>query len=338
VHFKDSSTENCRNLVRGITYRRPLLFAIIVIIALSLAQTPDIASADWRNIDIGNKLSSSGGIKNKNTNPHFTGKYCDECHTRTPVKDQGKHLRYEGDFNKLCSCHDYKAGLYTHPTGIKPSEEKKARIPTDFSMENGILICSTCHDIYLQCQLPQLKSLNKKFLRGGPYIQRTDICFKCHDKNKYKKLDPHTQLNANGEIIEEVCLYCHLEKPDENKATYETIKLVGDIKMVCLRCHSTVQMHPSGRDHLKKPGEEMLDKMRTTEIIYTTIFPLDKEKRITCITCHNPHERGVIPKEYESAKGAGEKYKQRLARIMCSACHDEYGTDITITKNKGGQP
>ena len=326
IHIKDPDKENRRSQTPATTYRVPFLFVVIVIIALSLAQTSDIASADWRNIEGDNKLPSSGGIKMNNTNPHFTGKYCEECHTRTPVKDQDTYLRFEGDFNKLCSCHNYGTGIYTHPIGIKPSEEKKARIPTDFPMENGIVLCSTCHDIYLQCQRSQFISLNKKFLRGGPYKKRTDICFRCHDKDKYKKLDPHTQLNATGDIIEEVCLYCHVEKPDEKTATYETITLVGDIKMICLRCHNIVKRHPSGKDHLKVPDDKMLDKMKTTEIIYSTIFPLDNEKRVTCITCHNPHERGVIPKENESAKGSSEKFKQRLSTLICTACHDQFGT------------
>lgn len=324
IHVKIQGKKKCGSRVRTISYRDLLLIVIIVIVSLCLAQEDDTVYADWRYIDLDNEISASGSTRDRNTNLHFTGKYCEECHTRTPEKGQEKHLKFNGDLKKLCSCHDYGPGKYTHPVGIIPSEEKKARMPGDFPTENGILTCNTCHEIQLQCERVQFVSVNRKFLRGGPYKTRTGICFSCHDESKYKKLDPHTQLNAAGEIIEEVCLYCHAEKPDEKIATFENITLIGDIKMVCERCHNALEKHPSGRDHLKKPNEKMLDRMKISEILYSTIFPLDHEERITCITCHNPHERGVIPKESEGATGSSEKFKQRLTNVICGACHEEY--------------
>ena len=65
--------------------------------------------------------------------------------------------------------------------------------------------------------------------------------------------------------------------------------------------------------------------MQVTEIIYSTILPLDDEVKITCVTCHNPHEKGVIPLDRDSAQGAGELFKQRFSTILCKACHDQYG-------------
>ena len=165
---------------------------------------------------------------------------------------------------------------------------------------------------------------NKKFLRGGPYANRTEICFRCHDENMYKKLNPHNQINTKGEIIKEICLYCHEEKPDEKIATYESIKLIGDTKMICQRCHNIQNRHPAGKEHFKRPNDKILDRMKTAEIIYSIILPLDNEERITCITCHNPHERGVIPTEREGAKGASEIYRNRLSTLICNACHDFY--------------
>lgn len=301
-------------------------FTVLIVIAtisLSLFHASDRLSAEIYNEK---NMFSIDDIRLRNTNPHFTGKYCDECHARIPEKGQDTYLRFEGNFNRLCSCHDYGTGKYTHPVGISPSEEKKAKMPAEFPLKNGVISCDTCHDIYLQCQRSQFSPSNAKFLRGGPYTKRTAICFKCHDENKYKKHNPHKQLNAAGNIIEEACLYCHAKKPDEKEATYETIKLIGDIKMVCQRCHNIQSRHPAGKEHFIKPDNQILNKMKTAEIIYNIILPLDNEQRITCITCHNPHERGVIPKERESAKGAGEIYGHRLATtLICNACHDFYG-------------
>ena len=48
-------------------------------------------------------------------NPHFTGKYCEMCHDKTPEKGGDTHLKYGGDFVELCKCHRYTAGTYIHP-------------------------------------------------------------------------------------------------------------------------------------------------------------------------------------------------------------------------------
>jgi hypothetical protein len=137
-----------------------------------------------------------------------------------------------------------------------------------------------------------------------------------------KKLDPHDQLNADGEIIAEKCLYCHTEKPNERNATFENIKLVGDIKMICRRCHNILDKHPAGENHFRIPDIKMLKMIKRVETSYNVTLPLDYKGRVTCITCHNPHERGVIPNERKGAKGAGKKHRQRLAGIMCNACHE----------------
>ena len=308
----------------GLTQHRKgsLLLVVIAAIALSISQPGTVSPYE---LDSKDNIFLSDDFRLNNTNPHFTGQYCEECHARIPEKGGDTHLLFGGNFNKLCSCHDYGPGKYIHPIGVKPSEEKKTKMPADFPLEEGVVSCTTCHDIYLQCQSSKFIPANKKFLRGGPYSKRTDICFRCHDNNKYKKLNPHNQLSASGEILEKQCLYCHIEKPDEKTATYATITLIGDIKMVCQRCHNIEHKHPAGADHFKKPTGKMLKRMKVTEIIYGTILPLDFDERVTCITCHNPHEKGVIPMEREGATGAGEAYKQRFATQICKACHDQYG-------------
>jgi hypothetical protein len=300
--------------------RLKLIFTLAAI-TLSLIPNGKTISAETGRENI---LLSAAGSVTINKNLHFTGKDCEECHARTPVKDEDAFLKFSGDFSQLCKCHYHKTGQYTHPVDIKPSEGKKNKIPPDFPLRDGELSCSTCHDIYQQCQYSKFKPVNRNFLRGGPYASRTTICFRCHDESKYKKRNPHIQLSAKGEIIEKNCLYCHITKPDEQIATFEKVTLIGDIKILCQRCHSILNKHPSGIEHFKAPNKKTLTAMKTSEIIYSTILPLDKEGKITCITCHNPHEKGVIPDDRESARGAGEKFQQRLAGLVCNACHEMY--------------
>lgn len=265
-------------------------------------------------------LPEMGSPISSDTNVHYSGRYCEQCHNAIPAKGVDPALKFNGDFSQLCRCHTSTITSYTHPVNIIPSEEKQSKMPQDFPLKNGELACSTCHDMYLQCQYSQFLPENRNFLRGGPYARRTDICFRCHNENQYTQLNPHAQLNASGLIISEQCLYCHPEKPDENNATFENIKLIGDMKTLCQRCHNIKDRHPAGQDHFTIPDNKILTMMKSAEIIYGAIFPLDGEGKITCVTCHNPHERGVIPEAKEGARGASLKY--RLASNMCSACHD----------------
>lgn len=268
----------------------------------------------------------------KDINPHFSGEHCDFCHEKRPEKGGETYLKYEGDFIKMCDCHKYTAGTYIHPVFIEPSNEKKSKIPEDFPLKDGKITCSTCHEFYDQCQenreLRRLSRINKKhyrmdrmFLRGAPFRKRTDICFKCHDESKYKMMDPHNQLDANGEIVVEKCLYCHKEKPDADLATYADVELIGDLKVLCQRCHGFLSKHPANVNHFRQPSEKMFTRMKIIEGEYGIVLPLDYEGKLTCITCHNPHERGVIPSEREGAKGSSEKYRHRLPGILCQSCH-----------------
>ncbi len=264
----------------------------------------------------------------KDTDLHYTGKYCTECHEKKPVEGGDTFLKFGGDFTELCKCHGYTPGTYIHPVDIIPSEEKRAKIPEDLPLLKDKLSCVTCHDIYMQCQHnPRFKILNRRFLRGAPYLSRTTLCFRCHDEKKYKMLDPHNQLTEKGAIVVEKCLYCHVEKPDEKLATFEEIKVIGNLEVLCYRCHfKQSQFHPINANHLRKPTDKTLAIMKESEIKLGIILPLNYEGKITCPTCHNPHERGVIPGEKASAQGASEKYRLRLSGQdlqICIACHED---------------
>ncbi len=256
------------------------------------------------------------------TDVHFNNRYCDVCHDKKPKKGGNKFLKFNGDFTQLCRCHGFTPGTYIHPVDIEPSKEKKALIPKDLPLdENNRVSCLTCHDIYSQCSdNKRLKQLNRRFLRGAPYAKRTDLCFRCHDEKKYKMLDPHNQLTESGEIITEKCLYCHIEKPDEKKAGFQDVKLVGNLEILCQRCHGE-RDHPASANHLRKPS------LKTAKIIeqgikqYKIILPLNYDGKITCATCHNPHEKGVIPSDRVGSKGASSKFRHRLPGQMCLACH-----------------
>ena len=269
------------------------------------------------------------------TNLHFTGKYCTECHFKEPKKGGNKLLKFDGDYSQLCKCHGYTPGSYIHPVDIIPSEEKRSLIPEDLPLVDGKIVCSTCHDMYMQCQEDdETEALNRRFLRGAPYMKRTALCFRCHDEKQYAQLDPHNQVMEDGTINHEKCLYCHLEMPDEKTQHYDDVKLIGKLEVLCFRCHyKQSTLHPINANHLRIPSESILANMEESVEKLGVILPLDKEGKVSCPTCHNPHEKGVLPSEEASAQGASEKYRLRLAAKhlqICIACHKDKFKDMKL--------
>ena len=253
------------------------------------------------------------------TNLHYTGQYCNECHEQPPTRGGNRYLRYGGDYKLLCRCHTAPSGDYIHPVNITPSVEKRKRIPPDFPLENGKLTCLTCHDIYRQCQK---RLFERNSLRGAPYPKRMSFCFNCHIKKNYEPNDPHQQLNNNKEIIIETCLMCHKEKPDEKHATFKDVTFIGDIEMICRRCHHIAGNHSGNHDHMKNvPSADGVKRIKLVEAKFHTRLPLNENGKMTCITCHNPHEKGIIPEGSPGAKGAGSKYRHRLPGNLCKECH-----------------
>ncbi|MDD3813204.1 MAG: hypothetical protein PHZ02_01050 [Desulfocapsaceae bacterium] len=267
------------------------------------------------------------------TNIHFNEQYCTECHLQRPNRGDAVQLRYE-NYTQTCRCHGYTPDTYTHPVDIPLSAEKKATIPAEFPLTDGKITCYTCHNMALQCEPKyKFKNYNKAFLRTDPSLGRTFLCFQCHQEKQYEMLDPHKQLDASGAINSESCLYCHETKPDEQHATLEsrekgedTVHLVGDLEVLCLRCHNNkAGNHPLNKNHRVKPSEKVTSRMHWSERNLWIVLPLNDEGKITCITCHNPHERGVIPTEKAASTGASDKARLRKAwggGSICVACHN----------------
>ena len=185
----------------------------------------------------------------------------------------------------------------------------------------------------------------KRFLLGSPLApsRKIDVCFRCHEKSKFSKCDPHTQLDESKNIIREKCLYCHKDKPDEKTADFtihpDEITFNRNPEMLCLGCHDKRYYiaHPVNANHLVKPSAEMLSMMRKTEKQFSIVLPLNYYGEIMCATCHNPHEKGVIPSERDAAGGAGEKDRIRLPGEADSAVltgsGEQYMTRITSFNN-----
>lgn len=278
--------------------------------------------------------------------PHWRPDGCPACHLGTPKRNNAK-LRSR-DINTLCNdCHDtVSVHSYIHAVGMVPSAEKTERMPKQFRQAikrgGGVLTCIACHDLPIQCIRERIgeRKLNLMFFRGGPYEDRTDLCFNCHNPEHYARLNPHDQISDEGELNTEVCLVCHSVAPNRRAAkSIDDVKfnVTEDLAVLCTGCH-TWTPHPGGSwasfasnsdyrgpNHLVKPPEEILKNLKRSELRGDIVLPLDPSTgKIFCATCHNPHERGV-QRYARTDHGADGIRRLRITPGMpiCNNCHDK---------------
>jgi predicted CXXCH cytochrome family protein len=245
-------------------------------------------------------------------NPHVQ---CAECHgTREPKAGKDLFPKGVNPAVDCLNCHKYKENH--HPVDFVPADASKFAF---FPLYSGKVTCLTCHEIhggYEHTGTPLL-------LRGGPYAERREICFKCHEKEEYAGINPHVMFGNDGATLEikgePVCLLCHAVKPNPFKDRTANVRFKADIAFLCWRCHPPMPGSFLDKHFLVTPSEKTLAYMQAAEVRLEIILPLAPWGRITCSTCHNPHQKGLLT-FVEVAKGADAPKKLRTSD-MCSACH-----------------
>ncbi len=224
-----------------------------------------------------------------------------------------------GNGNACLICHeDYNKNH--HPINFIPPEIDLINIDkTKFPLFKGKIQCFTCHTAE-----GKYTKGNSKLLRGGPYSDIRQLCFHCHYKEKYSEINVHKMQKQNGgfRVIKGklVCSFCHPQSIS-NIDTTETIVFKADVPFLCLRCHPEMR-DPQIRPHfLKIPSEKIKIKMKEFEEQYNVILPLVPRGKISCSTCHNPHQKGVLISERAMA-GADSPSRLRIEKFrLCYGCH-----------------
>lgn len=182
-------------------------------------------------------------------------------------------------------------------------------VPDAFPLnEHDRIDCETCHGVkeIVNIPLDEVDKTSADFFRQGPYPRLTDFCFRCHDNKKHQRANIHQQLDDRAELKKEQCEYCHLEAPDpENADDRETLEYRLPLQKLCLGCHLKTP-HLNAMNHQVEVDDEMLKRIRQAEKKHQIILPLD-DRRVICVTCHSPHEKGVI----DSDKAAGKQVADR---------------------------
>jgi len=282
--------------------------------------------------------------------PHGDPALCSACHTSaTGARDA---LRFAGNTSQLCrSCHNGRlAPDETHPVDMAPSAQMARRIPSVFPLQNGTLSCLSCHDVTWHCKPGRPTTLpNRSFLRGDPVSHPIAFCFQCHERQNYRPFNAHDQLEA-GKIKTDTCAWCHIGIPDVKSRLAEgaSYALRSESFGVCNNCHLVNKGHPTGDPHMyATPPAEMIWHMSAYEMqpqMHVALkqlqkyvraakrkprsIPLDEKGRITCYSCHNPHEKGLLPGWNLRSVGAEPKQatNHRLRAhggIACRACHQK---------------
>lgn len=249
-------------------------------------------------------------------NPHGGKIFCLACHPDTPQAGAPVTFRFPGESLRLCQrCH---AGVEHHPLGVKSTPATWKMDFARFPLEGEAVTCVTCHKPP-ECQGVAGRE-NPRFLRGGPYNAAADFCARCHEDKKFSSLDPHDQIDASGEIYQKKCLYCHVTLPAAG-VPGDSLRFTDTLTALCSSCHQAPP-HPQV-DHLRPLPQTMRLNLRDYEELRMVRLPLD-DGAVTCVTCHNPHERGLL--KGPAGIGADEDKRLRLTTYneQCTPCHGRH--------------
>lgn len=149
-------------------------------------------------------------------------------------------------------------------------------------------------------------------------------------------INPHQQISDEGDIIWESCLTCHTNLPDikaERRIEDVSLRHSDDPDKLCRSCH-VVEQHPAREgigpammqldmvpEHLVEPSRDIEFNIRMSMKEVKTILPRDPATgRILCVTCHNPHERGLV--RGRSDTGGDSFMRLRTPGLdICQYCH-----------------
>ncbi len=268
-------------------------------------------------------------------NPHWSAQGCAVCHE---VVDGRAMPIGADDVDGVClQCHDGKrATAERHPVGRAFDGDRVVK-PEGWPAPNNVIGCVTCHDVRSACEDQDPKpTFNSVFLRergSGPALE---FCAKCHQRSEAHGLhNPHVMLTDEHKPIQRSCLFCHKTSIASGAQQTRTGKsrLQSDELTLCLGCH---------RRHLDyfEPGhvgaavsEEVANMISGSAGVdgkRGIVMPLSAGNRITCSTCHNPHQLGVFPEGSQLEFGGisfgttrrGVALRQST-KELCIACHQK---------------
>lgn len=275
--------------------------------------------------------------------PHWTAEGCASCHRMengkpTPIamaQAQGSCVK----------CHDGStAAAEAHPVG-RALRGDTAQPGAGWPLLEGKMGCLTCHDARAACT-DKRPEFNTAFLRNPPTDERPDFCRNCHRPEQFPRVNPHAMLKADRSIDKDKCLICHQDVPDTNvRRRSGRPQLRAAAALQCATCHAR-HRDPAPRGHMGAVvGPDMQAYLRARELVGLTGTPPrklvedlkaagakpqrlipDENGRMTCTTCHNPHQAGTFVPGSDLNFGAirihdGKTISPVRGQTWCNHCH-----------------
>jgi predicted CXXCH cytochrome family protein len=249
---------------------------------------------------------------------------CVTCHRTTDPSSDGLSQPFAGGIEPSSACLDcHHYDVNHHPVNIVPTEGSSAASQTGLPLFDGQIRCLTCHQAHTDAGHKKLNGTSK-LLRNGPYADQRALCFRCHDQDDSTKINPHKMLTPDGSVRQvndkPVCLLCHTKQPDP-AGDPDLVEFRADVAFLCWRCHA-----PMAGSFLKnhfhvKPKKPTRVVMLNSEIKHSIELPLARDGMLTCSTCHNPHQVGVITRTAAQGGADAPKRLRVAAASICAACH-----------------
>ncbi len=180
--------------------------------------------------------------------------------------------------------------------------------------------CLTCHKMHFNGN----SGSDPDFLLvGAPYRDRREICTRCHQSRNLAHVNPHgSKLDYMSSHYRMKCNICHAESSKVERGMGKNVALKAADVFLCWQCHPPMEgdfmeAHylldiaeiSSNSFNLNIDGEPKL-------VDNETGMYLDSFNRVTCSTCHEPHE----PYDANAKRGGKARVKVRSTEI-CDNCH-----------------
>ncbi|MHC4081407.1 MAG: cytochrome c3 family protein [Planctomycetota bacterium] len=206
---------------------------------------------------------------------------------------------------------------WTHPVGVVPSMP----VPPEFPLQDGLLVCTTCHDNRSSTDHARARRLHEPLLReSGP----DGLCAGCHDPNGTGRRDMHATMLGRAHLAWPDSVGQELPGGDEPPASPDAAS------RTCLECHdgsvapgAADASVPDGSARSHPPVHAPIGASHPIGVAYgltpglalKAADELDPrirlfEGRVGCGSCHSPF-----------AGGKALLVMSNLDSRLCLSCH-----------------
>ncbi len=280
-------------------------------------------------------------------NRDYTSRLCLSCHARGRVAEK---VNLSGETHPLNVNPFKKGGAPNRPTAVDITRDRLNLPLFDRSGvrdKNGNMTCATCHDTHRPAAAPIVNTGS----RGAPGRTRStfflrkpqpEICRQCHrrkfniagSRHDLAKTAPDARNILNQKPAQAgLCGSCHLVHGSRRGFLWARRTTGGDgvVQGLCFSCHNEKGIARKKVHHGYSHPMDIRPADRGTRVRGLPLFDKNGKfrpnGRITCHTCHDPHQWRPPADRARSGRPAGKShvaftsFLRRQSPEICRACH-----------------